>query len=304
MRESFLTPVLFLVFNRPEKTQLVFERIRAIRPKYFYIAADGPRINIENELTKCEEVRTIVSKVDWDCEPKFLYRDNNLGCSKAVVSAIDWFFENEEEGIIIEDDCLPDLSFFLYCSDLLLKYQNEQRVMMISGSSLGHTFGNSSYFFSKYGQIWGWASWRRAWIKYERNIQIDDKSIKYNSYEERNFWRRNFSRIIWDVQWAVYSIWKNNGIAILPNVNLVSNIGFDIDGTNYRDENSAIARIRSSSMDFPLVHPDSVSVDMNFDAKFFREVFYVHPFKKLLLAVVRMLTRLKLFTMNLLQLVK
>jgi len=298
MKESFLTPVLFLVFNRPDKTQLVFEQIRAIKPKFLYIAADGPRMNKEKEFQKCNEVRAIVENIDWDCEPKFLYRDENLGCSTAIVSAIDWFFENEEFGIIFEDDCLPDLSFFPYCSELLEKYKDDKRVMMISGTNLGMKSGSSSYFFSKYGQIWGWASWRRAWVNFERNVQINDKDIKYNSFQEKKFWKRNFSRIIWDVQWAIYSIWKNNGIAILPNVNLISNIGFDSDATNYTDENSANAKIRTSSIDFPLVHPNIIKINPEFDNKLFKQIFFVPLLTKLQLAGVKVITKLKLFFKN------
>jgi hypothetical protein len=298
MRELFLTPVLLLVFNRPDKTQIVFERIRLLKPKFFYIAADGARMNKDNELQKCNEVRAIVENIDWDCEPKFLYRDENLGCSMAIVSAIDWFFEREEVGIIIEDDCLPDLSFFPYCTELLKKYQDDMRVMMISGTNLGMKSGNSSYFFSKYGQIWGWATWRRAWMNYERNIQINDKELKYSSIREKIFWERNFSRIIWDVQWAVYSIWKNNGISILPNVNLISNIGFDSEGTNYKDENSAHSRIEISSISFPLIHPDFIEMNPEFDSKFFKQIYYKSLYQMLHMLFLKVIRNSKLAVIN------
>ena len=147
MTSQFTTPVLFLVFNRPEKTQKVFEQIKILKPKYFYVAADGPRKSKPEEFQKCDEVRKIVGAIDWDCEPKYLLRNENLGCSKAVVSAIDWFFQNEENGIILEDDCLPDYSFFTYCSELLDKYKDQNQIMMISGSNMGHTSGDYSYFF-------------------------------------------------------------------------------------------------------------------------------------------------------------
>ena len=295
MKDSFLTPILFLVFNRPDKTKVVFERIRAIKPKFLYIAADGARKNKENDFQKCKEVRAIVESIDWDCEPKFLYRNENLGCSTAVVSAIDWFFENEEVGIILEDDCLPDLSFFPYCSELLSKYKDYKRIMMISGSNLGLKSGISSYFFSKYGQIWGWATWRRAWVNFERNVKISDNDVQFNSFQEKIFWKRNFSRIIWDVQWAIYSIWKNNGIAILPNVNLISNIGFDSEATNYTDESSTNSKIRTSSINFPLVHPDVIEINPEFDKELFEMIFFVPFHRKLHLAVVKRLKKLKFF---------
>jgi len=282
MEESFLTPILFLVFNRPDKTKLVFDKIRAIKPKYLYIAADGPRKNKENEFQKCNEVRSIVGNIDWDCEPKFLFRHENLGCSAAITSAIDWFFQNVECGIIFEDDCLPDLSFFPYCRELLQKYKDDNKVMMISGSNLGMKSGDSSYFFSNYGQIWGWATWRRAWEKYERTVNIKDKDIKFNSTQEKNYWRKNFSKIIWDVQWAVYSVWKNNGIAILPNVNLISNIGFGSDATNYTDKNNINSEIDTNPMIFPLTHPNTIMVKTEVDNKIFNHSYFVPLYKRII----------------------
>lgn len=277
MEQYFYTPVLFIVFNRPDKTERIFQRIRAIKPKYLYIAADGPREDKEKEL--CNEVRKIVSNVDWECEAKFLFRNENFGCSRAVISAIDWFFQNEEYGIILEDDCYPDLSFFPYCSELLTKYQGDTRVMMISGSNLGMESGDSSYFFSKYGQIWGWATWKRAWAKFERTVNIDDVNLRFDSNKEKNYWRKNFSRIIWDVQWAVYSVWKNNGVAILPNVNLISNIGFGFGATNYKDKNNINAEIEIGSMTFPLIHPKVIAVSTEIDKKIFKQSYFV-PFHK------------------------
>lgn len=282
MEESFLTPVLFLVFNRPDKTKLVFDRIRAIKPKYLFIAADGPRKNKENESQKCDEVRSIVENIDWDCEPKYLFRSENLGCSAAITSAIDWFFQNVESGIIFEDDCLPDLSFFPYCRELLQKYKDDNKIMMISGSNLGMKSGDSSYYYSRYGQIWGWATWRRAWVNFEKSVNINDEDLKFNSFQEKKYWRKNFSRIIWDVQWAVYSVWKNNGIAILPNVNLISNIGFGPDATNYTDTSNINAQIETGTMIFPLTHPDIIKVNAEVDNKIFKQSYFVPLHKKIL----------------------
>lgn len=292
MKNSFLVPVLFLVFNRPEKTKQVFDRIRSVKPKYLYVAADGPRANKEGECIVCKEVRDIISKVDWDCEVKYLLREENLGCSKAIVSAIDWFFDNEEQGIILEDDCLPDTSFFTYCNELLFKYKDNNQVMIISGTNLGNSFGSNSYFFSRYGQIWGWATWRDAWHKYERNIIENDADLKFRSTREKNFWKKNFSNVIWDVQWAIYSIWKNNGIAIIPNKNLVSNIGFGIDATNYTDENSINSKIELSSMNFPLKHPLEIGIDNSIENVFFDKHYYVPIHKKVKNKLVKIFSSL------------
>ncbi|MEI6140072.1 MAG: hypothetical protein WCP85_12455, partial [Mariniphaga sp.] len=192
----------------------------------------------------------------------------------------DWFFQNIESGIIIEDDCYPDLSFFQYCDDLLTKYENDIRVMIISGSNLGMKSGNYSYFFSRYGQIWGWATWRRAWEKFEKTVNINE--LKFSSIQEKKYWKKNFSHIIWDVQWAVYSVWKNNGIAILPNVNLISNIGFDVDATNYTDKSNINAEIETTSMIFPMIHPSIISVDSKFDIEIFKRSYFVPFYKKII----------------------
>lgn len=287
MEEYFFTPVLFMVFNRPDKTKRVFEQIRAIKPKYLYIAADGPRESKENESQKCIEVRSIVSKIDWDCEVKYLFRNKNLGVYKAGTSAIDWFFQNEESGIIIEDDCLPDLSFFPYCSELLRKYKDDNSIMLISGSNLGMKSGDSSYFFSRYGQIWGWATWRSAWEKFEKKVDIYNPDVKFNTNLEKKFWRKNFSRIQWDVQFAIYSVWKNNGVAILPNINLISNIGFGPEATNYKDLNNINAQIKTGSMEFPLIHPNDTNVNIEVDNLIFNRNFYIPLYLPLYKKIVR-----------------
>jgi len=153
----FKTPILFLIFNRPDTTKRVFAKIKKVRPKFLYIAADGPRNKDEMILT--EKVRKLVIKsIDWDCQVKTLFRENNLGCGKAVSSAIDWFFKNEEMGIILEDDCLPDLSFFYFCEEMLKKYKSNPKIMHISGDNYLPDFSltiDESYFFSKYIHIWG-----------------------------------------------------------------------------------------------------------------------------------------------------
>ena len=159
------TPVLFLIFNRPELTEKVFQKIQDAQPKYLFVAADGPRDNKYGEKDLCEKTRAVVlENITWECEVKTLFRTENLGCRTAVSSAINWFFENVEEGIILEDDTVPDNSFFSYCQALLEKYRNHEQIMMITGDNFqdGIKRGNGSYYFSRYVHIWGWASWRRA----------------------------------------------------------------------------------------------------------------------------------------------
>ena len=223
----FNTPILFLIFNRPDTTQRVFEEIRKQKPKYLFIAADGARSHIKEDFEKCKATREFVIKgVDWDCEVKTLFRDENLGCGLAVSKAISWFFENVEQGIILEDDCLPHSSFFGYCETLLEKYKEDEQVYAIGGSNLqnGVQMGDASYFFSNYAHVWGWSSWRRAWNSYDFNLKELDafkqqKLIKKidNRNIFKNYWISIFEKVsnkeidTWDYQWT-FTIWNKGGI--------------------------------------------------------------------------------------------
>jgi hypothetical protein len=229
--------VLLIIFNRPETTQVVFEAIRKARPARLYIAADGPRSNFDGEIDLCEKTRSIIGQIDWDCEVKTLFRDSNLGCRDAVSGAIDWFFKNEEEGIILEDDVVPDINFFGFCDLMLERYRYEDKIMMISGfNPLGAGLTSSSYFYSQYASIWGWASWRSRWIKYDVNIaQWSEKKYRLamkdilplhvleyfvDAYEKIKKRQMN----TWDYQWSL-TIQMNKLLVIRPCANLIMNIG-------------------------------------------------------------------------------
>ncbi|MDJ1482171.1 nucleotide-diphospho-sugar transferase [Cytophagaceae bacterium YF14B1] len=242
----FNTPILFLVFNRPDLAQQVFECIRQIKPKELYIAADGPRENRDDDVLKCAQTREIIKQVDWECEVHTLFREKNLGCKKAVSSAINWFFENVEAGIILEDDTLPDLSFFTFCEKMLNRYRDDERVMMISGYNTSEKWKAElqSYHFSYFGGIWGWASWRRAWQYYDVNIsswgEPENKQLLKEAYfSPEQFKSREamyndlYNGVIdtWDLQWT-YCRLMNSGLSIIPSINLVKNIGFRSDGTH------------------------------------------------------------------------
>ena len=166
------TPILFLIFNRPEITARVFQEIRKAKPKQIYIAADGPRIDHPDDTALCNKTRQICDSIDWDCEVKTLFREENLGCQLAVSNAIDWFFKHESEGIILEDDCLPSQSFFHFCAELLDFYRDDEEIMCISGNNFQQGRGDDeeSYYFSRYPHCWGWATWRRAWNKYDHDM--------------------------------------------------------------------------------------------------------------------------------------
>src|SRR6478736_1770065 len=185
----FETPILFIVFNRPDTTRVVFEAIRKVKPKKLYIAADGIRSKVKSDEENCAKVRAIVNDVDWECDVKTLFHEENLNCGKAPSTAISWLFENEEEGIILEDDCLPSTSFFLFCEELLERYRYDSRVMHIGGNNFLNGWqkdNDYSYYFSRSGHIWGWATWRRAWNKFDFDISL------YSKLKDKNYFDRFF----------------------------------------------------------------------------------------------------------------
>ncbi len=264
-------PILFLIFNRPEETRRVFEEIRNYKPSHLYIAADGPRAERGNEVFQCNEARQVVDLIDWPCETYTLFRNENLGCKIAVSQAISWFFECEEAGIILEDDCLPNPDFFTYCSELLEFYKNDDRIMAITGDNFQHgkTRGNGSYYFSKIMHIWGWATWRRAWVKYDVSVSFWNDWKKSSDWLSiwkdpiaRKFWEKILDSIYrneidtWDYQWTA-CIWYHGGLTITPNVNLVSNIGFGVNATHTTSVNNSIANMVTEKLHC-IVHPSEI----------------------------------------------
>jgi hypothetical protein len=265
--ELFTTPVLFLIFNRPDKTRKVFNKIRQVKPRQLFIAADGPRISIPGEAEKCQQTRKIIEEIDWDCELFTLFREQNLGCKKSVSSAINWFFDNVDEGVILEDDCVPDTSFFYFCKEMLNFHRHNEVVMHIGGSNFkfGRKFTNETYYLSRYSYIWGWATWRRAWVKYDINMKCYPKFKSQQKIKKivrnkkiQKIWLDIFERVYdnkidtWDYQWQ-FCIWNNDSYTILPNVNLISNIGFDGEGT-HTIKDSIVANIKTQSIN-KIYHP-------------------------------------------------
>jgi len=238
------TAILFLVFNRLDTTKQVFEAIRQAKPPRLYVAADGARACKEGENEKVQAVREyVMENIDWDCEVKPLFRDENLGCKYAVSRAITWFFENEEQGIILEDDCLPSQSFFWYCERMLDIYSNDDRIMMVTGTNYLLDIRdkvNQEYIFSRHFSIWGWATWKRAWDTYDVELEectddfIAKKDFSYlslNKYvdDAYNNVFKNISKKrvdTWDYQWVFNCIY-NYGLCVTPSVNLISNLGVD-----------------------------------------------------------------------------
>ena len=278
------TAVLFIIFNRPDTTKHVFEAIRTAKPPRLYVAADGPRADKPGEVEKVEQVRQIATTVDWDCDVKTLFRDENLGCRVAVSSAIDWFFENEEEGIILEDDCLPSQSFFWFCEELLKRYRGDMRVWHIAGNNFHFGWQRdedySYYFGGIYGSIWGWASWRDRWEYYDVEIKTYDE-VRKKGYlfdiiknpEEAKIRISNFDEIkngfdTWDYQW-VYCRLINNGLTIVPSKNLVKNLGFGLDGAHTHSKRDKRSNMNIEDINLPLRHPEFFIRDVQSENRFF-----------------------------------
>ena len=275
----FETPILFLIFNRPNTTEEVFERIRQIKPKYLFVAADGPRIHVEGEIELCNKTRAVINNIDWDCDLKLLFREENLGCGKGPSNAINWFFNYVENGIILEDDCLPDISFFNFCEDLLECYKNEPKLMHIGGtnSQFGKLRGKYSYYFSKYPHIWGWATWRDRWAKFKFSFTDEDEAKLHTIFKEYKFtekeikyWKEHWNLVkqgnredIWDIQWT-FTCWLNNGITIVPNCNLISNLGFNEEATHTKSSLSKLAKLPTKNIGV-ISHPFVLNIDRNAD---------------------------------------
>jgi hypothetical protein len=279
------TPVALLIFNRPDTTQQVFDAVRQVKPDKLLVVADGPRLNKSNEDEKCSATRAIIEQVDWPCEVVKCYSDVNMGCKLRVSTGLDWIFNTVESAIIIEDDCLPNKTFFQFCEDMLNKYWDDERIMMISGTNyLGEWKSKiQSYHFSYYGGIWGWASWRRAWQYYDVNMRLwADQEMKDRVKDvisdekqymarEKSFEETFLGRIdTWDYQWSLARLLQS-GLSIVPAVNLVSNLGFRDDATHTKSQ-SHLANMSNNLLNFPLKFNDFTVVDREYDRLLFEKI--------------------------------
>jgi hypothetical protein len=269
----FKTPILFLVFNRPDLTEITFSSICKLKPQKLFIAADGPRFANQYDELNCMMTRNyILSRIDWDCEIQTLFQSTNLGCGKAVSEAITWFFTHVEKGIIIEDDCFPNFSFFYFCEDLLCRYEDNLRITHISGTNHQYRIprGFNDYYFSLNFNVWGWATWRRAWMNYDFKMENllttlcdhPDSSL----IPEKLFLDVYNNKIdTWDVQWH-YLNFKNNNLSIIPNINLIKNIGFNKNATHTLGEiPEYIIFSGLGDVKFPLKHPKKINRSIKAD---------------------------------------
>lgn len=281
------TPVAFLIFNRPDTTEKVFEAIRQAKPPKLLVVADGPRIDKSGEAEKCQATREIIKRVDWDCEILTNYSDINLGCKKRVSSGLYWVFDNVEEAIILEDDCLPHPSFFPFCEELLERYRDDNRIAVISGQNVqfGRKRTDYSYYFSRYNHCWGWASWRRAWLNYDYDMKLwplvrDNNWLKdiLKDNTSVEFWTKIFQNSYdgkinsWAYRWT-FSCWIQSYLSVLPSVNLISNIGFGNAGTNTKQALNVYSNLLTEELKLPLQHPPFMIQDTKSD-KFTQSTVY------------------------------
>jgi hypothetical protein len=267
-------PVTFIIFNRPDKAAIVFEQIRKARPAKLFIVGDGPRASKPGEAELVEQGRAIVDKVDWPCELKTNFAPKNMGARRRVASGLDWVFSHVNETIILEDDCLPEQSFFPFCEELLERFRTDDRIAVISGNNhlKGKRVSPESYTFSGTGHTWGWATWKRVWEGFGGEHGLKDSWTK----EEQKVilsripslvWRQSFGRMLknaahldaWDIPFSVHCQ-ERGYVSVVPEVNLVTNIGFGVGSTHTKFE-SLTLQSPSEPMEFPLRHPESVEVN-------------------------------------------
>jgi hypothetical protein len=233
-------PVLFLIFNRPENTKIVFNQIKQYRPDKLYVSADGPRLNNQRDLKLCKETRKIIDLVDWDCQVFTLFKESNEGCKKSIFGAVSWFFEKEESGIILEDDCLPAPIFFDYCTYYLQTMKTDKSIFAISGSRFNFQSSKQSVALGSYSLMWGWATWSDRWRHYSFDVSDYNYVLKKQFFRKKalfNYWSSIYELMeqdkidTWDYQW-ILTVFRQSGLVVRPPFNLVKNLGFNQDATH------------------------------------------------------------------------
>jgi hypothetical protein len=294
MASALSTPVAFIIFNRPEQTTKVFAAIRAARPRHLFVIADGPRSKIKADREKCAATRAVVEGIDWPCEILRRFAETNIGLRRNVSEGLGWVFDQAERVIILEDDCLPDLTFFPFCEDLLEGYARDRHVAAIGGTNLDPVRtappNQDSYYFSRFCHVWGWGTWRRAWKLCDQEMKewpalrrTDWLKNKCETASAENFWRRHLDDSYarrrdglstWDVPW-IFSCWRHEMMSIIPRNNLVANIGFGADAAHTKSRTRA-AQLPTIAMQFPLRHPKekivNVAADRHIQENFFEGI--------------------------------
>lgn len=304
------TAVLLITYKRLDTTKKVFEAIRQAKPSRFYIASNIGKDEVG--IQEVNKVRDFLEKnIDWDCKVFKLYREEHLSAKNSISGAIEWFFQNEKMGIILEDDCLPSQSFFLFCQELLVRYADDMRVWHIGGCSTLNEeilLNDDSYYFSKYNHIWGWAGWANRWKMYDVNVSLFKEFSKNRFIENitknkllQKYWINNFKSVYekrfdtWDYQWY-FTTWSNGGISIIPTVNLISNLGFGADATHTSDSNNKLSNMKKKEIDLNLIHPNIMMPNIiydNYNAKFLFGINYFGFYKDEIKKIVKKILKKK-----------
>lgn len=275
------TPVAFFTFNRLDTTKRVFSRIKDARPKRLYLISDGARETKTGEKERVDEVRKfLLESIDWECEVFKDFSEKNLGCGKRLFSGISWVLSQEEETIILEDDVLPNPSFFRYCQEMLEYYRNDERIMLVGGSNSACNIfpTDKDYLFTKMPLIWGWATWRRAWELYDFNISTWPEAKKNGSVRKKlplkTYWQYEgeFDSLYahqfdtWDYQ-LFYAVLHNDKLCIAPRISYTENLGFEAceDATHTSGGQNSKPQYTTGECRFPIVHREDVKEDTDFD---------------------------------------
>ncbi|NEQ24075.1 MAG: glycosyltransferase family 2 protein [Microcoleus sp. SIO2G3] len=304
------TPIVFVIFKRPNTTEKVFEVIRQIKPSQLLVIADGARADRPDEAEKCAAARAVIDCVDWDCEIFKNYSDINLGCAKRVSSGLDWVFNIVEEAIILEDDCVPHPTFFRFCEELLERYRYDSRIASISGQNVqfGRKRTEYSYYFSRYNHCWGWATWRRAWQHFDFHLklwpEIKEKKFLHDILDSDphavEYWTKTFQSLYdgsgledsWAHRWT-FACWINSSLGVLSNENLISNIGFGLsEATHDMGKRSPYNSMPTQALQFPLKHPPFLIRDRQADSFTHNTLFNFSVSQRIKLKVQRSVKQL------------
>lgn len=274
------TPVAIIFFNRARPLKSVMKRVREVRPRKLFLIADGPRAHVPGDAERCDDARAVAEEsIDWECDIQRCYAEHNLGCGPRPATGISWVFRQVEEAIILEDDCVPEVSFFRFCDEMLERYRDNEDIFQVCGTNYFPLMDRSfySYHFSRYLVCWGWATWRRAWNHFDYGMRDYDTetvtAMLEQTFEHKSsvaYWGRQFERLragddsVWDLRW-LYAGWRHQALGIIPRDNLVSNIGFGTDSTHTRGHAEGGFQ-PTQALDFPLAHPPVVARSHVWDA--------------------------------------
>lgn len=273
-------PVTLIIFNRPNITKKLIDSLRAIKPKKLFIIADGPRSNKSNDHIKCKQTREIIDSIDWECEIKKNYASTNLGCKQRISSGLDWVFEEVEETIILEDDCIPSPIFFSYCEFMLKKYKNNSLVMSIEGTRVTEDYKVLGVDeISKYAGLWGWATWKESWSKIDLDFKTYNYKSKYHLFKSLGITHfLTYNRLFelckqdkidsWGYAW-IYSILKEEGYVVLPSNNLIENVGFGNDSTHTTNNDSKLSKLNISKESIVLSNNNEMHLNSDYDKEYF-----------------------------------